>query len=60
MSVGETVGKEIGMSITEQIEEITNDICNNYCKYPETWDEEAEGCELADSDICANCPLNRL
>ena len=58
--MGETVGREKGMSITEQIEEISNDICNNYCKYPEQWDAEAEGCELVDSDICANCPLNRL
>lgn len=47
-------------SITEQIEEIKEDICNNYCKYPDTWDEQKEGCELIDSEHCQNCPLNRL
>ena len=30
-------------TVTEQIEEIKNDICNNYCKWPDVWDEEAEG-----------------
>ena len=29
------------------------------CGY-DAWDEEKEGCELMDSDICKNCPLNRL
>ena len=47
-------------SITEQIEEIKEDICNNYCKYPDTWDEQKEGCELIDREHCQNCPLNRL
>lgn len=47
-------------SISKQLEEISNEICNNYCKYPEQWDEEKEGCELIDSDICLNCPLGRL
>lgn len=47
-------------SITEILQEVTEDICNNYCKYPDTWDEEKEGCELCESDICNNCPLNRL
>ena len=47
-------------SITEQIHEIAEDFCNHYCKYPETWDEEKEGCELAESDVCANCPMGRL
>lgn len=48
------------MSITQQIEEIIEDICMNYCKYPEQWNEEAEGYELSESDHCKNCPLNRL
>ena len=47
-------------TIPQQIEEIKDDICNHYCKYPDIWDEEAEGCELAESDHCRNCPLNRL
>ena len=46
------------MSIQEIIEEVKEDICNNYCKYPEQWKEE-DG-ELCESEICANCPLNRL
>ena len=47
-------------TITAQFEEIKYDICNNYCKYPLIYDEEAEGCELSESDHCRNCPLNRL
>lgn len=48
------------MSITEIIEDVKADICNNYCKYPHIFDEESEGCELCESDICQNCPLVRL
>jgi len=47
-------------NITEQLEAIVEDFCNNYCKYPDIWDEEKEGCELSESDICANCPLNKI
>lgn len=47
-------------SIAEIISEVSDDICNNYCKYPETYDEEKEGVELCESEICQNCPLNRL
>ena len=46
--------------ITELIEEAKENMCNSYCKYPVTWDEEAEGCELSESEICDNCPLNQL
>ena len=46
--------------VPEIIEEVKDDICNNYCKWPDIWDEEAEGCELEESDHCRNCPLNRL
>ena len=52
--------RERGKSITEILNEISEDICNNYCKYPEQWDEEKEGCELCESDICMNCPLSLL
>lgn len=46
--------------ISKTIEEVKEEICLRYCKYPDTWDEEKEGIYLADSDICMNCPLNRL
>ncbi len=44
----------------EYIEDVCQEICESYCKYPEQWDEEKEGMELSESDICSNCPLNRL
>ena len=42
------------------LEEIASEICERYCKYPDTWDEEKEGCDLSESDICKNCPLSLL
>lgn len=48
------------MSITEIIEEVKEQICNDYCRYPREWDEEEQGCDLSESETCANCPLNRL
>lgn len=47
-------------TITEQLQEIAEDFCNNYCRHPDTWDEEKEGCELCESEICSNCPMGRL
>lgn len=47
------------VTISEQFEEIAKEICDNYCKYPHLWEEEKDG-ELADSERCANCPLNKL
>lgn len=47
-------------SVTKIIEEVCDEFCSNYCKYPEIWDEEKEGCELPESDVCANCPIGRL
>ena len=47
-------------TISEQFEKIKKEMCDKYCKYPNIWDEEAKGCELCESDVCANCPLNRL
>ena len=47
-------------TVTDIIGEVIEEICNKYCKYPELWDEEEEGMELCDSEICRNCPLNRL
>jgi hypothetical protein len=42
------------------LEEIASEICNHYCKYPDQWDAEKEGMDLCESEICENCPLNRL
>lgn len=47
-------------TIAQQIQDVVDDMCTNYCKYPETRDEEAEGCDLSESEVCANCPLSRL
>ena len=47
-------------SVSEIIEEVKDKMCRDFCKYPDIWDEEAEGCELCNSEQCANCPLNRL
>jgi len=47
-------------TVPEIIEEIKIQICEDYCRYPREWDEEEEGMELIDSDICINCPLGRL
>ena len=48
------------MTIPQILEEVVEEMCQKYCKYPEQWDEEKEGVELSESEICANCPLNRL
>lgn len=50
----------IEKSIAKILEETVEEICFKYCKWPYLWDEEAEGIELCESDICKNCPLNRL
>ena len=47
-------------SIPQILEDIVSEMCDKYCKWPEQWDDEAQGMELSESDICANCPLNRL
>lgn len=47
--------------VTDIIESVCNEMCNKYCKYPDTYKpEEHGGLELQDSEICAECPLNRL
>lgn len=48
------------LSIPQILEKTVEEVCSNYCKYPDQWDEEKEGCELSESEICMNCPLNRL
>mgnify|MGYP006874694103 CR=1 FL=1 len=47
-------------TIAQQLEEVVEEMCDKYCKWPEKWDEEMEGCELCESSICQNCPLNKL
>lgn len=44
----------------QQLEAIAEEMCNSYCKHPLTWDEEKEGVPLAESEICASCPMSRL
>lgn len=46
-------------TITEILDEIATEMCDKYCKYPYEWDEEKDG-QLCESEICANCPLNRI
>ena len=52
--------KKEEQTIPQILEDIVEDMCQNYCKWPDTYEEEMEGCELSESSICANCPLNRL
>lgn len=42
------------------IESACAEFCDKYCKWPDLYDEEAEGCQLADSEHCRNCPTQRL
>lgn len=46
--------------LTTQLAQIAEDFCDNYCKYPGIWDAEKEGCELSESDVCKQCPINRI
>ena len=46
-------------TVSQIIEEVKGQMCDKYCKYPNIWDEEKEG-QLYDSDICNNCPMNKL
>lgn len=46
--------------IDATIENVWNQMCEDYCRYPREWDEEKEGVELYESEICANCPMNKL
>lgn len=56
----ERIRSEHPQCITERLERIAAEFCNKYCKYPDMWDEEKEGIELCESEICANCPLNEI
>lgn len=48
------------MTIGEQLSKIAEDICMHYCKWPDQWDEEKEGIELSESEICSNCPITKI
>ena len=48
-------------TVSKILNEVKDAICNDYCRYPREYDaEEHDDVELFDSDICRNCPLNRL
>lgn len=47
-------------TIVQQMQDIVDEMCDKFCKWPDLWDEKAEGMELCESDHCRNCPLNRL
>ena len=53
-------GELASMTIPKLLEEVANSFCDSYCKWPEQWNEEEEGCELCESEICATCPINKL
>ena len=45
-------------TITDQLVDIAEEICDHYCKHPDKWHGDLE--DLAESEICKNCPLHRL
>lgn len=47
-------------TVTGIIEEVKLRMCDDYCRYPREWDDEEQGMELCESEICENCPLMRL
>lgn len=49
-----------GRKTDPEIEALKSQICEKYCKWPDKWDEEKEECCLADSEVCENCPVNKL
>ena len=54
-------GGMANQSVMNIIHEVIEEMCDKYCKYPGEWNpEEHDGQELFDSEICQNCPLNRL
>lgn len=58
----ELLANNIRISIVQSIltEYVKSEMCEHYCRYPIDWNEEKEGCELIESDICKNCPMNIL
>lgn len=47
-------------TISGIIEQVMYQMCEDYCRFPREWNEEEEGMELCESEICEHCPLNRL
>lgn len=50
----------LNKKVPQILDEVAEEFCSSYCKYPDTWDEEKEGYELSESQICAECPVNKL
>ena len=49
-----------GGIVRQVLDKVCSDMCDEYCKWPEKWNEEAEGMPLSESEHCQNCPLLRL
>lgn len=47
-------------TITMILQDVVEEMCSKYCKWPDLWDDSMEDCELCESSICQNCPLNKL
>lgn len=58
------VNEQNDRTISEEFEDIKMQMCEHYCKYPKQYQMEHEDSEAAFdlmiSEICAECPLNRL
>lgn len=51
----------MGETVSKILEEVKNAMCYDYCRYPRVYDAAEHGdVDLWDTDICRNCPLNRL
>ena len=47
-------------NIIKTLETLAEEICNHYCKHPDQYDPaEHDGVELAESEICKECPLTK-
>lgn len=42
----------------KELERQAEDMCAHYCRYPLLWDEQVMGYELAESELCHNCPMS--
>ena len=47
-------------NVVKILSDVAGEFCNHYCKWPDLWDEEAEGKELCESEHCEKCPCNLL
>ena len=44
----------------EEMEQAAEEMCRFYCRYPLIWDEQVMNGELAESELCRNCPMSEL